>query len=91
MASPPGFPSCNSHGDPPILGDCWYNCTSEDISGEDKKHRLRKVNIFFSFFGLFVLFTGQIILAEYFKVLFCLMGSMKLGHIFFFEPSLGIF
>ncbi|KAF7829702.1 leishmanolysin-like peptidase [Senna tora] len=42
VASPPGIPSCNSHGDPPILGDCWYNCTSEDISGEDKKHRLRK-------------------------------------------------
>lgn len=43
MSSLPGFPSCNSHADPPILGDCWYNCTFEDISGEDKKHRLRKV------------------------------------------------
>ncbi|XP_027357118.1 leishmanolysin-like isoform X1 [Abrus precatorius] len=37
-----GFPSCNPHGNPPIFGDCWYNCTSEDISGEDKKCRLRK-------------------------------------------------
>ncbi|CAJ1973334.1 unnamed protein product [Sphenostylis stenocarpa] len=42
MTSPPGFPSCDPHGNPPIFGDCWYNCTSEDISGEDKKHRLRK-------------------------------------------------
>ena len=42
MSSLPGFPSCNPHGDPPIFGDCWYNCTSEDISQEDKKHRLRK-------------------------------------------------
>ncbi|RWV84218.1 hypothetical protein GW17_00054082, partial [Ensete ventricosum] len=24
---------------------CWYNCTSEDISGEDKKRRLRKVTV----------------------------------------------
>ncbi|KAE9588445.1 putative leishmanolysin [Lupinus albus] len=37
-----GFPSCNSHADPQILGDCWYNCTSDDISGEDKRHRLHK-------------------------------------------------
>ncbi|KAJ1375731.1 Peptidase M8, leishmanolysin, partial [Sesbania bispinosa] len=37
-----GFPSCNPHGNPPIFGDCWYNCTSEDISGEDKKRRLHK-------------------------------------------------
>ncbi|KAI4316786.1 hypothetical protein L6164_024731 [Bauhinia variegata] len=42
MSSLPGFPFCNPHGDPPIFGDCWYNCTSEDISGEDKKRRLRK-------------------------------------------------
>ncbi|KAK4276611.1 hypothetical protein QN277_014740 [Acacia crassicarpa] len=42
VTAPPGFPTCNSHGDPPILGDCWYNCTAEDISGEDKKRRLRK-------------------------------------------------
>ncbi|KAK7291166.1 hypothetical protein RIF29_06094 [Crotalaria pallida] len=42
VTSLPGFPSCNPHADPPILGDCWYNCTSDDISGEDKKHRLRK-------------------------------------------------
>ncbi|XP_020202668.1 leishmanolysin isoform X1 [Cajanus cajan] len=42
MTSPPGFPSCNPHGNPPVFGDCWYNCTFEDISGEDKKSRLRK-------------------------------------------------
>ncbi|CAK8568971.1 unnamed protein product [Lathyrus sativus] len=40
-SSLPGSPSCNAHGNPPIVGDCWYNCTSQDISGEDKKHRLR--------------------------------------------------
>ncbi|KAK7378347.1 hypothetical protein VNO80_03786 [Phaseolus coccineus] len=33
----PGLPSCNPLADPPVFGDCWYNCTSEDISGEDKK------------------------------------------------------
>ncbi|KAG5030653.1 hypothetical protein JHK85_014635 [Glycine max] len=38
----PGFPSCNPHAIPPIFGDCWYNCTSEDISEDDKKCRLRK-------------------------------------------------
>lgn len=38
-----GSPSCNPHGDPPIFGDCWYNCTLDDISGEDKRCRLRKV------------------------------------------------
>lgn len=43
MSSVPGLPACNPHGDPPVYGDCWYNCTLEDISGEDKKHRLRKV------------------------------------------------
>ncbi|KAE9457065.1 hypothetical protein C3L33_11022, partial [Rhododendron williamsianum] len=37
-----GVPSCSPNGDPPILGDCWYNCTSDDISVDDKKHRLRK-------------------------------------------------
>uniref|UniRef100_A0A2P2MAR1 Leishmanolysin-like peptidase n=1 Tax=Rhizophora mucronata TaxID=61149 RepID=A0A2P2MAR1_RHIMU len=37
-----GTPSCNPHGDPPIYGDCWYNCTLDDISGEDKRHRLHK-------------------------------------------------
>ncbi|GMP45085.1 hypothetical protein CsSME_00013738 [Camellia sinensis var. sinensis] len=37
-----GVPSCNPHGDPPIFGDCWYNCTSDDISRDDKRHRLRK-------------------------------------------------
>ena len=43
MASLPGTP-CNPHGDPPIYGDCWYNCTVDDISREDKRHRLRKVS-----------------------------------------------
>lgn len=35
-----GVPACNPHADPPLYGDCWYNCTAEDISGEDKKKRL---------------------------------------------------
>ncbi|URE23692.1 metalloendopeptidase metallopeptidase zinc ion binding protein [Musa troglodytarum] len=35
-------PVCNPHGDRPVFADCWYNCTVEDISGEDKKQRLRK-------------------------------------------------
>ncbi|KAI3750367.1 hypothetical protein L2E82_21001 [Cichorium intybus] len=35
-------PSCNPRNDPPIYGDCWYNCTSDDIAGEDKRHRLRR-------------------------------------------------
>ncbi|KAL5987126.1 hypothetical protein ACLOJK_041122 [Asimina triloba] len=38
----PGLPACDPLGDPPIFGDCWYNCTLDDVSGEDKKHRLRK-------------------------------------------------
>lgn len=41
--SSPGLPSCNPHGGPLIYGDCWYNCTLDDISGEDKHHRLREV------------------------------------------------
>ncbi|CAI9777817.1 unnamed protein product [Fraxinus pennsylvanica] len=41
-ASFSGHPSCNPHGDPPVYGDCWYNCTVDDIAGEDKKHRLRR-------------------------------------------------
>ncbi|KAK4434488.1 hypothetical protein Salat_0611600 [Sesamum alatum] len=41
-ASYSGKPSCNPQGDPPIFGDCWYNCTQDDIAGVDKKHRLRK-------------------------------------------------
>ncbi|XP_047324827.1 leishmanolysin-like [Impatiens glandulifera] len=35
------MPFCNPRGNPPVFGDCFYNCTSEDISGEDKRHRLR--------------------------------------------------
>ncbi|KAL5558099.1 hypothetical protein UlMin_034310 [Ulmus minor] len=42
LSSLPGSPSCNPRGDPPISGDCWYNCTLDDIAGEDKRHRLRK-------------------------------------------------
>ncbi|KAK6939509.1 Peptidase M8, leishmanolysin [Dillenia turbinata] len=47
LGEPPGSssplnPLCNPRGDPPISGDCWYNCTLDDISGEDKRHRLRK-------------------------------------------------
>ncbi|KAK7378689.1 hypothetical protein VNO80_04135 [Phaseolus coccineus] len=42
MTSLPGLPSCNPLAYPPVFGDCWYNCTSEDISGEDKKHCLHK-------------------------------------------------
>ncbi|KAL3640812.1 hypothetical protein CASFOL_015780 [Castilleja foliolosa] len=41
-ASFSGGQSCNPHGDPPVYGDCWYNCTLDDIAGEDKKYRLRK-------------------------------------------------
>ncbi|XP_051150970.1 uncharacterized protein LOC127265279 [Andrographis paniculata] len=41
-ASYSGTPSCNPQADPPIYADCWYNCTLDDIAGEDKKHRLRK-------------------------------------------------
>ncbi|KAL2649366.1 hypothetical protein R1flu_017494 [Riccia fluitans] len=36
----PGSPACNPRADPPVYGDCWYNCTLEDISGEDKRKRL---------------------------------------------------
>ncbi|KAK1323081.1 hypothetical protein QJS10_CPA02g00100 [Acorus calamus] len=42
MNAVPGTPACNPHADPPVFGDCWYNCTSDDISGDDKKERLRK-------------------------------------------------
>ncbi|XP_020244315.1 uncharacterized protein LOC109822512 [Asparagus officinalis] len=41
-SSVPETPVCDPHGEPPVFGDCWYNCTVEDISGEDKKQRLRK-------------------------------------------------
>ncbi|XP_047327274.1 leishmanolysin-like peptidase [Impatiens glandulifera] len=36
------MPFCNPDGNPQVSGDCLYNCTSDDISGEDKRHRLRK-------------------------------------------------
>ncbi|CAA0831586.1 Unknown protein, partial [Striga hermonthica] len=41
-ASFSGGPSCDPRGSPPIYGDCWYNCTLDDVAGEDKKYRLRK-------------------------------------------------
>nr|GEY39672.1 EGF-like domain, peptidase M8, leishmanolysin, Frizzled domain protein [Tanacetum cinerariifolium] len=34
---------CNPLNDPPIYGDCWYNCTSDDLTGDDKRRRLQKV------------------------------------------------
>ncbi|KAF6149671.1 hypothetical protein GIB67_017404 [Kingdonia uniflora] len=37
-----GTPACNPRGEPPVFGDCWYNCTLDDISGEDKRRRLHK-------------------------------------------------
>ncbi|KAI4340147.1 hypothetical protein MLD38_025012 [Melastoma candidum] len=40
--SGPSSSSCNARGDPPVVSDCWFNCTLEDISGEDKQQRLRK-------------------------------------------------
>lgn len=46
-ASYSGAPSCNPQADPPIYGDCWYNCTLDDIAEEDKKLRLRKVCLTF--------------------------------------------
>lgn len=57
MTSVHGSPACNPHGDPPVFGDCWYNCTLEDISGDDKKHRLRKV--LFSYFSMIFHFISQ--------------------------------
>ncbi|KAL9231584.1 hypothetical protein vseg_006795 [Gypsophila vaccaria] len=42
VTSVPGIPSCNPHLDPPISADCWYNCTLDDISRDDKRHRLHK-------------------------------------------------
>ncbi|XP_071710687.1 uncharacterized protein [Rutidosis leptorrhynchoides] len=41
-ASDFGRLSCNPHNGPPIFGDCWYNCTLDDITGDDKRRRLRK-------------------------------------------------
>eukprot|EP01018_Ginkgo_biloba_P018495 Gb_23702 [translate_table: standard] len=38
----PGAPACNPRAEPPVFGDCWYNCTLEDISREDKKKRLHE-------------------------------------------------
>nr|XP_043617786.1 leishmanolysin-like [Erigeron canadensis] len=38
VASDSGRPLCN----PPVFGDCWYNCTLDDITGEDKRRRLHK-------------------------------------------------
>ncbi|KAG9138605.1 hypothetical protein Leryth_012936 [Lithospermum erythrorhizon] len=41
-ASYSGGPSCDPHGEPPVYGDCWYNCTLDDIAVEDKRRRLHK-------------------------------------------------
>eukprot|EP00249_Psilotum_nudum_P023922 c29028_g1_i1 orf=1787-4684(+) len=38
----PGIPTCNPQHEHPVYNDCWYNCTAEDVSGEDKKERLHK-------------------------------------------------
>ncbi|KAG2560350.1 hypothetical protein PVAP13_8KG057052 [Panicum virgatum] len=36
-----GTSICDPHdGDPSLVVECWYNCTLEDIAGEDKKRRL---------------------------------------------------
>ena len=45
-----GFPVCHAHGDSPVYGDCWYNCTAEDISGSDRnlKNYPSILHIFFS-------------------------------------------
>lgn len=45
LGEPPSSISlaCNPNVKPPVSGDCWYNCTFDDISGEDKRRRLRKV------------------------------------------------
>ncbi|KAI5056639.1 hypothetical protein GOP47_0028826 [Adiantum capillus-veneris] len=37
-----GLPACCPHGDSPVYGDCWYNCTVDDISGDDKRKRLHE-------------------------------------------------
>lgn len=52
VSSIPGSPSCNPHGDPPVSGDCWYNCTLDDRAGEDKRHRLRKVSLIILHFAV---------------------------------------
>ncbi|CAA7399469.1 unnamed protein product [Spirodela intermedia] len=38
----PGSPACNPLADRPIFGDCWYNCSSDDISVAEKKLRLQR-------------------------------------------------
>eukprot|EP00897_Mesotaenium_endlicherianum_P009795 jgi/Mesen1/8844/ME000053S08253 len=40
VKSEPGSPMCSSHDEPPVSGDCWYNCTVEDISEGEKQSRL---------------------------------------------------
>ncbi|GLJ40295.1 hypothetical protein SUGI_0828070 [Cryptomeria japonica] len=42
LSSVSGVPVCNSRAEPPVYGDCWYNCTLEDISREDKQKRLHE-------------------------------------------------
>ncbi|CAA6663041.1 unnamed protein product [Spirodela intermedia] len=36
------IPACNPLADRPIFGDCWYNCSSDDISMAEKKLRLQR-------------------------------------------------
>ena len=43
VTAPPGEPACSPRSVPPIFGDCWYNCTLDDVSNKDKRLRLRKV------------------------------------------------
>ncbi|KAH9325918.1 hypothetical protein KI387_006096, partial [Taxus chinensis] len=42
ISSVPGVPACTPHAEHPVYGDCWYNCTSEDVPREDKQKRLHE-------------------------------------------------
>lgn len=61
MTPMPVAPSCNPHGDPPVFGDCWYNCTSDDISGDDKQRRLRKVCSLHFLYVIFSHLVGEVL------------------------------
>eukprot|EP00850_Spirogloea_muscicola_P006385 SM000030S11394 [mRNA] locus=s30:428293:434659:- [translate_table: standard] len=37
-----GLPVCSATSEPPVLGDCWYNCTAEDVADAGKQHRLHE-------------------------------------------------
>lgn len=77
MSSIPGSPSCNPHGDPPISGDCWYNCTSDDIAGEDKRRRLRKVTFLFCSFACLNFMP--------FMIFFCCLYQFNVGIVSIFS------